>query len=888
MQSNSVQQLPMQHQSAIHIEGKTASSHLLRKRISVALPVVLDTLFDYYIECDEYEELVGRRVLVPFGTSRQLIGVILQQSDDLSSPLNSGQNTNTNQNSNSNRNTNSNHYSNDKIKSAIKLIDNEAIFNDKMIKFLKWIADYYIAPIGEVFRAAAPSTERQELNQIIKLINDDYEYLDNTLAKSKSLLHIVQILIENNSKISLAKLKKNIPGNARLKILKLQELGIIEILDAEYKAKSIKKSHFVKINPELFSEKSILADEIKNMEKKTPKRAELLKHLLESNTENHFVEVPELITESGITINIIKALIKSEFLEETYIDYRRVDDTEFKLASKKEVLLPLSEEQNSVYNSILEKYRSNNHKPSLIYGVTGSGKTLIYMNMIREVINKGQSSIILLPEISLTPQFIDRFELSFPGEISVLHSRMPSGEREQSYRDILSGKSKIIIGARSALFAPAQNLGLIIVDEEHDSSFKQESPNPRYNGRDAAVMRAKIEDVAIILGSATPSMESMHNAQNGKYDLYQILNRADKAKLPKINVIDMLDATRQGQVYNFLSKSFLNEIAKRISKKEGVILLQNRRGFASVVQCKDCGHIHQCVNCSVTLTYHKYENRNKCHYCDYSEPMHQCCMNCGSVNLAITGSGTQKVEEDIANYFHENNSECKIERMDFDTTSKQGAHRKILERFSKGATDILIGTQMVAKGLDFERVTMVGIVNSDIQLMIPDFRANERSFQLLTQVSGRAGRSSEREGEVFIQTSMPDNPAIKSVISSSYFQFYNDEISSREAAAYPPFSRFNIIEFSSEDKELAAQHCQLFFNLLPTHNSLIIHNPVAPFIEKIRDYYRQIIVIKSIKEIDTTGKILHHAIKMAHNQYLEKFASPKVRIKIDIDANSGT
>lgn len=831
----------------------------MKRRISVALPVILDNLFDYNIEVEREIDLIGKRVLVPFGQGRKLIGVILETHQQPA----------------------------EELKNAIKIIDDEAIFNPKMIKFLKWMAEYYLAPIGEVFKAATPSTQKKELNQSVKLLIKDSKSINELLGKSKKLRDLIEIISESKNEVSIMHLKKIVEGNIKAKLQKLQNLGIIELNQNESNPKSIKLSKFIRVNPELWKEVNILEEEIYKMEKKAPKRAMLLNYLIANNPENNFLKMSDITAETNINTATVKALIESEFIEEQFIEDRRINAPEFKLAHKKEIDINLTEEQTKVFNDILYKYNSKDIKPSLIYGVTGSGKTLIYMQMIKEVINRGQSAIILLPEISLTPQFIDRFELSFPDQISVIHSGMPAGEREQSYSDIRKGKTKIVIGARSALFAPAQNLGLIIVDEEHDSSFKQESPNPRYNGRDSAVMRAKIEDAAIILGSATPSVESMHNALSGKYDLHKIENRSDNAKLPKINIIDMIDAVKQGQVFNSLSRQFLNEIEKRTDKKEGIILLQNRRGFASVVQCADCGYIHQCKNCSVTLTYHKYDRLNKCHYCDYSEPARNYCINCGSVSLKIIGSGTQKIEEDISNYFADKGKKCNIERMDFDTTLRRGSHRKILERFSNGTTDVLIGTQMVAKGLDFPRVTMVGIVNSDIQLMIPDFRANERTFQLLTQVSGRAGRSGDKEGEVFIQTTMPDNPAIKSVVKSSYFDFYNDEISARKNAKYPPFSRFNVIELSSESRDLTDRHGKIFYELINKHQSLIIHPPVAPYIEKIRDNFRRIIVLKSIKSIDNTGKILNQAIKSAYRNYMEKYATAKVRIKIDIDAYSG-
>lgn len=835
------------------------------KQISVALPVVVNSLFDYKIDAVTSDSLIGRRVLVPFGKSRKLIGVILAESEYKEAEGDASL----------------------ELKQALKLIDETPVFSKNMINLLKWMSDYYIAPIGEVFKIALPSTQKQETNKVVKLLVYNTDSIADLIKNRKSLNTIIDILINNDNSIEYNVLKKSIRSNLNQKLKDLADLEIIEIIEQEPKATKIKTKSSVRIHPLLAEDSEFLNKELETLEKRSPKRYTLIKYLIDNNGLSDYIDTEHIIATIGVSKSTITSLIKNEYLEDRLIQVDTFNDGDFKLASKKEVELKLSDVQESVFQALLNKYHVKDLKPSLLYGVTGSGKTLIYMNLIKEVLKNGQSTIILLPEISLTPQLIDRFELSFPGQISVIHSRMPAGAREKSYQDIESGKSKIVIGARSALFAPTENLGLIIVDEEHDSSYKQESPVPRYHGRDAAVMRAKLESCSIVLGSATPSIESMYNAQIGKYDLYSILQRVDNASLPNINVIDIFDAKYQMQNYNALSTTLLSEIHKRLVNKESIILLQNRRGFASVVQCEDCQQVVQCDNCNVSLTYHKHDNLCKCHYCDFTTPIVKTCKYCGSNNLTIHGYGTQKIEEDIEAYFSGLNIQCKVDRMDLDTTSRQGAHRKILERFSKGETNVLIGTQMVAKGLDFQRVTMVGIVNADIQLLLPDFRSNERTFQLLTQVAGRAGRGGDTKGEVFIQTSNPNNPVIKSVLSSSYEQFYKEEVHSREIAQYPPFTRFNVIEFSGMDKSLVELQAITFFNLLKTHKSLIINRPVSPFIDKIRDNYRKIIVIKSIKSLDPTAKILHDVINIALIKYNKDYASDKIKLKIDIDANSG-
>lgn len=829
------------------------------KRVSVALPVPLNKLFDYNIEVDGDDYLIGCRVIVPFGAKNKFVGVILEVSPNPS----------------------------DELKKVIRLMDGEPIFSEVMIKFLKWMATYYFAPIGDVFSNAIPSSTPTEVKHRVRLlINPAPDYLESIKKKSPKLYQVLRLIIESTNDLTAAYISNIVGSNISSQLNKLVEKGIVGIYEEELKEAKVKQAKFIRINPDLFESKELLEEEIKRIEKKTPKRALLINMLRISNPTNEFIKQSKLAERFAASPAVIKGLIDAEFLVCEMMDDREDDDKdkEFKLANRKEIDLNLTDEQTFVLDAINEKIDEKNLKPSLLYGVTGSGKTLIYMHLIKRMLDADKSVIIILPEISLTPQLIDRFELSFPGLISVIHSRISQNEREKSWADIRSGKTRIVIGARSAIFAPCNNLGLIIVDEEHDSSFKQDAPNPRYNGRDAALVRAKMENAHIILGSATPSIESMNNAIVGKFDLYQIKHRADGAMLPIIKTIDMISAKKAGQVYKNLSKQLLTEIEARLDKHEGVILFQNRRGFSSYLQCEDCGFIHECPNCSVKLTYHKFKSRLKCHYCGHTQPAYNACTNCGSVQLAVKGSGTQMIEEELLDYFAESGRNCNLERMDSDTTAKKGSHRKILERFATGETDILIGTQMVAKGLDFPRVTLVGIVNADQQLMMQDFRAGERTFQILTQVAGRAGRSAEKQGEVFIQTTKPEDMAIAAVRAASYNFYFENELRNRAEAIYPPYSRFIIIEISSLEQDLAIKHIEIFHKLIKSHQANIVFQPTAPGIERIREYYRRIIVIKNIKKYDPNGNILRAVIGQAYQEYQNNYATPKIRIKIDIDA----
>ena len=464
---------------------------------------------------------------------------------------------------------------------------------------------------------------------------------------------------------------------------------------------------------------------------------------------------------------------------------------------------------------------------------------------------------------------------------------MTNHERYEHWRTIRNGNARIVIGARSALFAPFREgrLGLIIVDEEHESSYKQEAPAPRYNARDFAVVRGNIENIVTILGSATPSMESMFNAQHGKYHYLHISSRADGATLPELQLIDIREHRKSGTLHGSFSEEMLQAIIQRVIKNEGVILFHNRRGFARFQECPDCGHIPMCKHCSVSLTLHKHSGMLRCHYCGYAERSMHSCKICGGTDIKEPGTGTQKVEEELQDILFARGIKAVIERMDLDTTSKKGEHRRILTAFSKKEIGILIGTQMVAKGLDFPHVSMVGIIDADHQLFMPDFRSSERTFQLLTQVAGRAGRSGHLQGNVFLQTSHPEHQSILATMTGSYELFYNDELQSRKEALYPPYSRIVTIECAGPDEYAVHESATIISRLLPTKGQpFLLLGPSIPFIAKLKSQYRRVIVLKGNKNEDPSGEILRASMKKAMQVYADTHAKKTVKVTIDIDA----
>jgi len=477
--------------------------------------------------------------------------------------------------------------------------------------------------------------------------------------------------------------------------------------------------------------------------------------------------------------------------------------------TKPPVLIPTKDQQN-VIDALISALDEDVPIPFLLQGITGSGKTLVYIELLREALDRGQSAIVLVPEIALTPQTVSRFRAQFDDQVAVLHSGLSDGERYDAWRSLNTGQRRIAVGARSALFAPLSNLGVIVVDEEHDGSYKQ-SEAPRYLARDLAVVRARQTGAVCVLGSATPSLESWSNARTGKFRHLQLMKRVGGARLPEVRVVDLRvkkrgsdDVSRINERGSgVLSSELVSAVDARLERAEQVILLLNRRGYSSFIQCRECGEVEQCLNCSISLTYHRAARRMVCHHCRYDAPAPDRCPRCGSVDLSYRGLGTEQVERVTVETF----PSARIARMDVDTTSGKWAHQRILDRVAKGDVDILLGTQMIAKGLDFPRVTLVGVVNADVGIHLPDFRASERTFQLLSQVAGRAGRG-KLGGEVLIQTSLPDHYAIQAAVAHDFRAFAERESSARERPRYPPHLRMVNVILSSPDQRAAAKSAE--------------------------------------------------------------------------------
>ena len=700
-----------------------------------------------------------------------------------------------------------------KVKNSLKL-------SDEQIKLIEWIVDYYLASYDSVMKAMIPKKIKISYSNIYSINLGNFgilnEYLDNDIikyifslttisystAKTKFKKSVVDSLINKNF---LYKNENNIYVNIE-KFYKLKEENK-EIFEYFYKKTIIKKEKL---------EKKFKRNNIKELEEK-----EILK----------------------IEVNINK---KKEY----------ISDNIEKVFKNKSLL-------NEKQSTIKENIEKSNKKYFLLKGVTGSGKTEIYIELIKKAFFEGYGSIFLVPEISLTPQMVERFQTEFKNNIAILHSSLSDIERAKEWESIYTGEKKIVLGVRSAIFSPVKNLKYIILDEEHEATYKQDS-SPRYNAKYVAIKRCLDEDAKLILGSATPSIESYYYAKTGIYELLNLENRYGNAVMPDIQIVDMKQENNL-----FFSKLLLEEIKNTLLKNEQVILLLNRKGYSTYIQCKDCGYVEECDNCSIKMSYYKSTNRYKCNYCGKQVHYTGKCSKCGSTNLIHSGKGIERIEEELKKYF-----DVSMIKVDSELSRNKDYFSKIYKDFSDKKYSILIGTQIIAKGLHFPNVTLVGVINSDIILNFPDFRSGEKTFQLLTQVSGRAGRG-DKKGKVIIQTYEPENNVIKDSKEENYELFYEKEINSRKIFSYPPFSKILNIGFSSEDEERLLEVSKNFYDDIKSQD-IELYGPMPSMVYKVQKRYRMNIFAKgSKKKIDNFKKFL--------KKKLNEFNDTKVRIVIDID-----
>jgi primosomal protein N' (replication factor Y) len=828
---------------------------------SIALPIPVRRLFTYVMAADRPPAPLGARVLVPFG-KRVMTGVVVACDVE---PVAD-------------------------VKQVIEVLDDVAALPPSILDLTRFLAEYYMCSWGEAIQAALPSGLTPQSVVRVELLRDvteeDLATMGRRAPKRAALLGT---LVRHSGDVSVAYLQQKLKSTTIADQLQaLQHAGWVRITNSVDEQHAPKTQVGVMISESLASMETALREAFDLLDAKAPKQSVLLGQLYLARHAGHGpVLRTALLSETGASASALDGLIKRGFAEVRDVVVQRTEAHSTVIGSSKdESTVELTTEQAVAVDAIVEGMRSGTYRPFLLDGVTGSGKTIVYQRAIAHALEQGRSALLLVPEISLTPQLMDRFRIVFGDRVAVLHSRMGVGERTDTWRAIRNGERPLVIGPRSALFAPLERCGLIIVDEEHEPSYKQDDPAPRYHGRDAALMRASLEQCVVVLGTATPSVETRFAADNGKITRLQLTHRADGAAMPTVRVVDLREARKSGQLHGSYTRDLLESIQERIERKEGTILFLNRRGFASQLQCMDCGDVPMCKNCDVALTYHKASFALRCHYCGYAEPARTMCLVCGSVDLKEAGSGTQRVEEELVSYLQGRDVQAVVHRMDIDSTQRKGSHRAILQRFAQGEIDVLIGTQMIAKGLDIGRVTLVGVINADAQLHHSDFRAGERTVQLLTQVAGRSGRTGARPGEVIIQTSSPDHPAIQASVHLQLEPWYRVELTSRHEAHYPPYTRFIVVECSGLDEATVAQHASVLAQLLPAATDHFTRlDPVAPPIPRMRNRFRQVIVIKNDKTADPSGKYCRAHLQAALDTYQAKYAHSSVRVTVDVDAS---
>ena len=810
--------------------------------IEVILPLSLPKTFTYIVSEAEYNYIkIGMRVAVPFGKSKIYTGLVLDLHQIPPTLY--------------------------EAKEIHQILDEKPIVNPLQIQHWLWIASYYMCSIGDVYRGAMPSAFILESETIISFQKDNS--VDSATLSDEEFLIFEALQHQSSLKvqdISAILNKKNIFPIVQ-KLLNKNVLSLQEEMQEEYKPKLVR---YICLHENFSSDESLMSllDSLKGAKQK-----EVLMHYFQINAqEKKPISIKYLTEKSQASAATIKALIDKNIFEEYYIQEDRVNFDK----NKKENNLLLSEAQQKAFNEIKDSFQSK--EVSLLHGVTSSGKTEIYTRLIEEFLAQGKQVLYLLPEIALTTQLVSRLTAHFGNQVAVFHSKYSNNERVEVWNQVLesSEKAKIVIGARSALFLPFSNLGLIIVDEEHEQTFKQQDPAPRYHARDAAIVLANSHKSKVLLGSATPSIETYYNAQSGKYGMISISERFGKAPLPEVELVDLKENYFKKRMKGHFSLTLIEAITEALSLGEQIILFQNRRGFSPVLECMTCGHIPQCTSCNVSLTYHKFKNQLRCHYCGYSIAKPTNCHACSSIDISAKGFGTEQIELELAELFPTKN----IKRMDQDTTRGKYSFEKLIDSFKNREIDILVGTQMLAKGLDFDNVSLVGIMNADNMLYHPDFRAFERSFQMMTQVSGRAGRS-DKQGKVIIQTYNVNHNIIQQVTHNDFGGMYKEQLYERQIYKYPPYFRLIKLTLKHKDFDKLKEGSMWLYQVMQQHLQIPVLGPEEPGINRIRNEYIRTIMVKiPLKSsIPNTKKTIQKILNSF--EVIPQYRSIKVTVNVD-------
>ena len=810
------------------------------------LPLAIPGTYTYRVP-EGMRLSIGMRVLVPFGRKKIFTAIITSLHDKEPKGYD--------------------------VKEILGTIDDKPILRHPQLEFWQWIADYYLCSMGEVYKAAVPSGLKVESETTIS-VNPDFEESEPGQLTDRE--RVILDFTAQRGRVQIAEIAKatgfkTVERNVS-HLLDLDALHVSERVVDNYRPKTE-----ACIRLAIAREEEEKLHQFFDQLKRAPKQESLLLAYLDMSRWLHGDQIKEvskenLLKRAGVSSAVLHEAVKRGLFEIYKKEINRFAD----LGSILEEPPALSTEQRRAYDEIHQSMRQ--HAITLLHGVTSSGKTSVYMHLIADALRLGKQVLYLVPEIALTTQLTRRLRRVFGDKLLIYHSKFSDNERVDIWKRLLDNSEPcVVIGVRSSVFLPYSNLGLVIVDEEHDSSYKQQDPAPRYNGRNAALILAQMHGAKTVLGSATPAIEVYHLALEGRYGLVKLLTRYGDIKMPDVKVIDTIDARKRREMSGLFSNELMTECRKALKDNEQVILFQNRRGYSPMVRCKECGWVPKCENCDVSLTYHKHNHSLVCHYCGYTIPLPDLCPACQLPGIEIIGYGTERIEDDIDTVFPGE----KISRMDLDTTRSKNSYDRIIDEFSQHRTNILVGTQMVTKGLDFDAVSIVGILNADTMINFPDFRSHERAFDMLEQVSGRAGRA-HKQGKVVIQTSNPDHAVIKYVQAHDYEGFYQHELADRQKFGYPPFTKVINIYLKHRDDATVGELSLRFSNLLRQVFGTRVLGPMAPFVARVQNMYIRQITLKM-----ETAASMAKVKKILRNLYEQMIAADArmktVRLYYDVD-----
>lgn len=811
--------------------------------VEVILPLSLAKTFTYRVSEAEFHFVKnGMRVVVPFGKTKMYTALIIDKHQNEPTLY--------------------------EAKEIDQILDEKPIVTQFQITHWQWIASYYMCAIGDVYRGAMPSALLLESETIISqkqsVTIEEAELTDDEFLVYQALQHQSSLRIQD---ITAILNKKNVFPVIQ-KLIDKQVLVLHEEVQELYKPKLVR---YVRLHSK-YDLNSGLGDLLESLKSATKQREIVLAYFQLSAKDKQPISVKQLVETANSSSAILKALIEKQIFEDYFIQEDRVNF----IGNPQENALELSNAQQEAFHQIQTSFTTQ--EVFLLHGLTSSGKTEIYIKLIEEQLASGKQVLYLLPEIALTTQLVGRLRTYFGDKVGVYHSKYSTNERVELWKQVLeqSPKAQIVIGARSALFLPFSNLSLIVVDEEHEQTFKQVDPAPRYHARDAAIVLANYHKAKVLLGSATPSIESYFNAQSNKYGLVELTERYGNVQLPEIELVDLKDSYFRKKMTGHFSATLIEAITAALSLGEQVILFQNRRGYSPIIECLTCGNVPQCQQCDVSLTYHQHKNQLRCHYCGYAMAKPTQCHSCSSIDLATKGFGTEQIEQELQAIF----PDTKTGRMDQDTTRGKFGFEKIIDSFKNQEIQILVGTQMLAKGLDFNNVSLVGIMNADTMLYHPDFRAFERSFQMMTQVAGRAGRS-EKQGKVVIQTYNPEHNTIQQVTRNDYVGMYKEQLYDRQIYKYPPYFRIIRLTLKHRDFDKVKEGSMWLYQVMSQNLNMPVLGPEEPPISRIRNEYIRTILIKipQTAPIGSTKKTIQKMLTSF--EAVPQYRSIKVAVNVD-------